>query len=286
MIGFEHILVPFEDNEQSISAMVYAAMFASGTGAKITALHLADPKDYSHQHDFKLELTKMVDERLRPRLLDIQKTYPEINTISIRTLGLTKPIPKHIIAFARENEIDCIIMRSHGLPYASNLEMRFKKTNAYQVALESLCPVFTFTEYPKTNGLKSILLPLDLSDGSLYKVPVAIDLAQRFDAKIHLLSASEHREDDDELEEQMVEISKELKRRGLKVGKHAVQRETLPDAIALYCDQISIDLVIIMSRPAFRWSDLWMSPSAKKIIAQSKVPVLSIRSSKPIEIGL
>jgi len=282
----QKILVPFSDDERSINAMAYAAMLASNMGAAITALHLADTHDYTSKKEFQEELKEMVDQRLRPKLREIQKSYPDIRSIRIQTLGLEKSIDQHIIDFAKEEAIDFIVMRSHGLPEASELELRFKKTNAYKVALEAPCPVFTFTGAPVINSPKHILLPLDLSDGSLYKAPLAMELAKKFGATVHLLSASEHIEDHEELDEQITTVSEELTNRGIEVVTEKIHRKTLIEAIEDYTEKVSIDLITIMSRPGFRWSDLWMSPGAKKIIAQSKVPVLSVRTKGPIEVGI
>jgi nucleotide-binding universal stress UspA family protein len=44
MKNIKKILVPFDNNLRSIAALDYAAMFATGIEANITALHLADPQ--------------------------------------------------------------------------------------------------------------------------------------------------------------------------------------------------------------------------------------------------
>lgn len=286
MSTFKKILVPFDDNMKSIGALEYAAMFASGIGAKITALHLANPKDYHTKDEFRKELGEMVEQQLRPKLLDIQKTYPDIKKIDLQIRGLEKPVYDHIVEFAGENDIDFIVMRSHGLPDMDDWELHLRNTNAYNVVLESPCPVFTFTQIPTQPKMKNILVPLDLSEGSMYKVPFAMSLAGQFGATLHLVSASEHKEDHDQLQQQLNELRNDLSDRNIQVVSNGLYPGTLPAAIAAYTEQADIDLVVIMSRPGFRWSDLWVSPKAKRIISHSKVPVVSIRSNKPLEVDL
>ncbi|MEQ6119834.1 universal stress protein [Reichenbachiella sp. MALMAid0571] len=286
MSNFKKILVPFDDNARSIGALEYAAMFATGIGAKITALHLADPKDYHSKEEFQKELAEMVDQQLRPTLHEIQKTYSDIRKIDLQIRGLEKAIPQHIVEFSEENEIDFIVMKSHGLPDTDDWDMHLKSTNAYKVVLESTCPVFTFTEIPIKPKMKNILVPLDLSEGSLYKIPFAASLAQQFEATLHLVSASEHKEDQEELQHRLDQVSNELTEKGIKIVKNGLFPGTLPAAIQAYTEKSGIDLVIIMSRPSFKWSDLWVSPKAKRIISHSKVPVVSIRSNKPLEVDL
>ncbi len=281
MTNFNKILVPFDNDTRSIRALEYAAMFASGIGAKIVAYHLADPKDYHSKLEFEKKLAKFIDRQLRPKLSKIQLTYPNIQKIELQTQGLEKPLPRHIVDFAIQNEIDFIIMRSHGLPDTDAWESHFKNTNAYKVILEAPCPVFTFMQMPTNLKIKNILLPLDLSEGTLYKIPLAVILAQQFRATLHLISGSEHNDDHEALNKQMDKTQADLKDKGVNVTRNSIYTGTLHAAIAFFITKIDIDLVIIMSRPGFRWSDLWVSPKAKRIISHSKVPVLSIRSDRP-----
>lgn len=283
METFKKILVPFDDNLRSIAALEYAAMFASGIGANITALHLADPKDFHSMEEFQTNLKGFVNEELRPKLREIQATYHDIHKIDLQIRGLEKPIHQHIIEFASENDVDFIVLRSHGLPDQDNWEDHFKSTIAYKVILEASCPVFTFTRNPEKPRLKTILVPFDLSEGSLYKIPLAIKLAQQFKSTLHLVSASEYEDDHEELNGLLDDIEDDLKPR-CDVVRHKAYHRTMPEAITYFSEKLDIDLVIIMNRPGFRWSDLWVSPKAKRIVSHSKVPVISIRSNKPVEI--
>ena len=257
MNTIRNILVPFDDNIRSIRALEYAAMFASGIGAKITALH---------------------DE--------IHRSYSDIRKIDLQIRGLEHSIYQHILDFAKENQIDFIVMRSHGLTQAGDWELHFKSTNAYKVLLDTPCPVFTFTQVPDHPRLKNIVVPIDLSEGSLFKAPFAIDLARRFQATLHLVAASEHSEDYPELNRQREKVQDKCTETSVLFKNAPIYTGTLPEAIFAYCDLHDVDLVIIMSRPGFRWSDLWMSPKAKRIITRSKVPVVSLRTDKPFSVGL
>lgn len=286
MPQFKKILVPFDDNVRSIRALEYAAMFASGIGASITALHLADPESYQSKEAFQKDLNQLVEDQLRPKLVEIQKKYPDIVKIDLQIRGLQKSVYRHIITFAQENQIDFLVMRNHGLPQGGDWELHFKNTTAYNVVLEAPCPVFTFTHLPQNPKMKNILVPLDLSDGSLYKIPIAIDLAKQFNATLHLISGSESVEEHPELKQQIEEIYQSLQTMGLNMVKSDVFKDTLPGAIETYAANSDVDLVVIMSRPGFRWSDLWVSSKAKQIISRSPVPVFSIRAEGPLETGL
>lgn len=286
MEDLKRILVPFDDNLRSIKALEYAAMFASGIGAKITALHIADPTQYKSKVDFEKELSEMVDDQLRPELNKIQKSFPDVKKIDLQIRGKDRPLEGHIVDFAKENEIDFIIMRSHGLAKDSDWELNFKSTIAYKVVLGATCPVFTFTQMPENLKIKNILMPIDLMESSLFKVPLCLSLAKRFNATINLLSASEDKNDHEGLEQQLVEVYNDIKLKGIEVQKAPVQQATFSSSILSFTAKNNIDLVVLMNRPGFRWSDLWISPIAKKIISQATVPIISIRANKPLETGI
>lgn len=286
MSALKKILVPFADTKSSISALEYAALFATGTGAKITALHLADPKDYSDNRAFQREFVSMVTKRLQPKLNEIHRLYPEIRKIDLQIRGKDRSVHDHIIDFASKNDCDLIVMKSEGLFHVADWEVPFKNSQSYKVVLAAPCPVFTFTGITETPEVKNILLPLDLTDGSLYKVPLAMAFAKQFDATLHLISGSEHSDDHAELNQQMDEIFVELQSMDVQVVKSEIFDSTMAEAIERYTSECSIDLIMIMSRPGFKWSDLWISPTAKKLICLSETPVISVRTNKLLDIGI
>ncbi len=149
--------------------------------------------------------------------------------------------------------------------------------------LDEPCPVFTFTQIPINPKIKNILVPLDISEGSLDKLPLAITISKQLGATLHILSAAEHQVDVEQLQLQLDEMNEELIEQGISVIKNEIHHSTLEAAINLYVKDVSIDLVMIMSRPGFRWSDLWISPKAKRLISHSNIPVMSIRSNKPLD---
>ena len=286
MVQFKKILVPFDDNERSIKALEYAAMFASGLGAKITALHVADAKDYRSKQEFQASLKGLIDSKLQPALNRIQKRYADIVKIDLQVRGMDKPLHQHIVSFAKEHAVDFLIMRSHGEAVLDDWESIFKKTTAYKVVLDAPCPVFTFTQVPEQPQLRQMLVVVDQSEGSLYKIPLAVGIARQFDATIHIVAAAEDEDDQDQLKQTLDTLCEQLDKDNVKLIRGSVLSTTLPQAILEYATDHMVDLVVIMSRPGFRWSDLWVSPKAEQIINLSRVPVLSVRSNKPVEIGL
>lgn len=285
-MNISKILVPFDNNVRSIKALEYAAMIASAFGAGITALHLADPKDFKSKADFQKSLQSIVDQQLRPELKAIQKDFPNIKKIDLQVLGKSHALDRHILDFASKNDTDLIVMRSHGQSKTDSWEPFIKDTNAYKVVLEADCPVFTFTQYLATRQISNILLPLDMSEGSTYKVSFAVHIAKLFNARVHLLSSSEEKEEAASLGSQLQEVANQISKAGCQVITSTVGKEPLREAVLTYIEEGKVDLLMLMTRPTFRWSDLWISPTAKNLLANSKVPIINIRSLSPIDVEI
>lgn len=279
------ILVPLDFSPRSFGALQYASMLANNIEGSIIGLILAHPKDYNSKKDFQAQVYALAEQKLRPILDEMNDLYPNVKKIKLEFRGVKKDIDEHILEFAKAEKVDFIILRNHGVLESPDWEQKFNSTTAYKVSLDASCPTFTFTSIPENPVLKNILVPLDTTDGSAYKLSVAEFLAKQFNAKLHLLSASSNTDDFNALQKIQDECYSMLNNKGLKVVKSDVLYKDIYSAIESYTQNFDIDLIIIMSRPGFRWSDLWISPIAKKIISKSKVPVLSVRANELIKLG-
>ncbi len=276
----QNIIVPVSDFEVSLKALEYAGMLSAQTEATITVLHLVDPEKLKSKEDLRMKLNLLVETKIRPHFTEAVKSNPNLKKIKIETRGLTYDIADHILDFARDKQADLIIMGSHGLPTKDRWESHLKDTNAYKVVLEATCPVLTFTTVPKASSISKIILPMDLSDGSQLKVPLAIKMARQFSATIDILSVVEKyggKEENQLIALQQAVIGR-LENEGIRSNCIIRKDEKLSEVALKYSEETNADLMIIMNRPASMWSDLFVSPGAQRIISFSKIPVLSLRA--------
>lgn len=254
-------------------------MLSSDQDVKVTALHLVDAHEYNSKEEYELELNKIKELELRPRLMEAVKINPSLSKIKLQVMPIQSDIDEDILDYAENNQIDFIIMGSHGLAEQSKWENHLDDSNSYKVVLAAKCPVFTFTHWPSNFKIHKITLPLDLTEGTLEKIPVAIQLAKLFNASIHLLSVEEDLNSNraKKLEEQLIEVSDQLDREKIKVEKSLIESDDLPDSLITLNESISSDLIIMMNRPRSLWDDLFITDNAKRIICFSKTPVLSMR---------
>lgn len=157
-------------------------------------------------------------------------------------------------------------------------------TNASRVTRSAPCPVITVNNKVTCHSLRTILLPLDLTRETRQKVTNAIELANRFKAKIKVMSAITHKIDEAELD-QLTRISHQvtdfISKSGIECTDEMVK--STPDAqsevpiILKYADeQGDIDIILIMTQPELGVFDFILSPNAIEMLRRSPYPVMSI----------
>jgi len=275
----KHILVPFHKTKASLKALEYAAMLSIGEDTTVTALHLVDQDQYTSKEAFDFDIKKITELEVRPMLIEASKINPNLKKIKLQVMAKEEEISAHILDFAKDNEVDFIVMNSHGLPESDMWEHQLEDTIAYQVVLEARCPVFTFTQEPKTKKLAKIILPLDLTGGSMKKVPLAVQMAKQFKASLHIFSVVEDLDskEADKIREMQKEVLDLAKNKRIEASKIIIEADELFVPLMEFGESIAADLIVIMNRPKALWDDLFVAPGAKRIISFSRTPVLSLR---------
>ena len=276
------ILIPIiESNlELSLNAIEYGGALFSGQEPEIIVLYLADRGNYKSKESFQRELHQMVTINIKPKLNKAAARNPQLKKIKLEVKALESEIADHIVEFAEKQGADLIIVSNPKLPGMSspNDEM---DSAAYEVVLKSTCPVLTYTHLSEDVKFEKILLPLDLSEGSKYKTPIAIEIANKFKSRVDILSAIEDPNQNEviRIEEIQAEVEKMFADKGIECEKE-ICKMRLDNAVIAKSEESAADLVIIMSRPSSMWSELFITPGAKQIISFSKIPVLIIRLKK------
>lgn len=142
--------------------------------------------------------------------------------------------------------------------------------------------------------IKNILLPTDFSRFSLAAAPYAIELAEKYNAAVHLI----HVEEDTppivsthsmELSEESVEQSLDSEAfRGLKLAAAEIQKTGFNNLVPIlkkgveyeeivsYCAEAAIDMVVIASHGRTGLLHTLLGSVADKVIRNCKCPVLVI----------
>jgi nucleotide-binding universal stress UspA family protein len=145
MIALKHILAPTDFSEPSEVAMRYARALADAFGATLHVLHVFDDSPYlwaasegfSVQMgvDVRLEAEKNAQDRLGRILTDAEREKYHARMV----FRVGAPFVE-IIRYAREENLDLIVMGTHGRGLIAHLLMG---SVAERVVRKAPCPVLT-----------------------------------------------------------------------------------------------------------------------------------------------
>ncbi len=281
--NLKKILVPTDFSELSTTALKYAASMAKHSDAEIILLHVLQP--YEHEAilnniiDFKSTVQKAIEEKLN----DIKSSNPDLLGIPVRVKITEGKIYEEIEKIASQEELDLIVMGTHGAGGLGDLEKFILGSNSYRTVSISQCPVITLRQVKDKIKYDNIVLPLDMTKQTVQKVDTAIKIAKVLGSTLHVVSVTsftdEFRFDLKEIKNQLDEVVDKVKSVGVPVISKMLRHDDISNSILDYAKEVNADLVIIMVRQESRINDLVLGSSARKLVAESKVPVLSLRPS-------
>jgi len=179
---------------------------------------------------------------------------------------------------ARQIEADMIFAGTHGV---SGYEQHWIGSNAYRIVTQAPCPVFTIRSgYQFAGSISNILLPMDSSLETKQKLPFVVDLALKFNAKVHLLKVyntpiSVIRKRIDKFGEEAVSC---LKERGVNFLLEDIEVQNVAASIIDYSVENNIDLIAIMTDQGTTTANKFLGPYSQQLINNSKIPVVSVRA--------
>lgn len=138
----KNIVVPIDFSEESRRVLKYAVPLAEKFGAKITLVHVVEPKIYPENIVIPAEMEEMNIRLVRSgrEMLDALRrdaVKPETDSETIVVIG--KPY-QQIIETARKHNADMIIISTHGY---TGLKHALIGSTAERVVRYAECPVLT-----------------------------------------------------------------------------------------------------------------------------------------------
>lgn len=191
---FKHILVPLDGSRLAECVLPHVIAISKGYHSRVTLLqvlkhsqknkekvNLVTPFDW---HVSKIEAQKYLDKiarRLRAAEVEAQCAIAD------------GAAAEGIIKYAHANDIDLIIISSHGKSGLSNWNI---SGNAMKVIARALLPTmiiraFEYTDLDLTGKIyKKILIPLDVSQRAECVLPVSASLARQQEAQMTVIHVS------------------------------------------------------------------------------------------------
>lgn len=275
------ILVPTDFSEHSLSALHYAAAMAKHSDAEIILLHVMENYGDNVALNQVINLTDTIKKAVNDKLMQIKTDNVNLWGIKITVRLETGKIHTAITDILAKEGIDLVVMGTHGSSGIDSIEKYLLGSNAYRIIRVAECPVITVRESKGEVHFKKIVLPLDTTKETKGKVASAIKIAKVFGATIHIISVStrwdEWRVGGDKMKKQFEEVSAEIQKAGVPVVTKVIRKDDIAESVLAYAQQVNADLIIIMTSAESKLAEFTVGSSARDIISESMIPVLSIR---------
>jgi nucleotide-binding universal stress UspA family protein len=287
MPGFHHILFPVDFSEPCHAIYPFVKTMAGRFGAKITLLHAVHipPGVYG---SFAVTYPVVVDINTLQQDAERQlAAFADTNDEEITTICPIGEPARAILEHVENHGVDLIMMPTHGYgPFRSLLLGSLTAKVLHDVSV----PVWTAAhttdpQLPTHVKCRSIVVAADLNKEAVCVVKRAVQLAELFDAKLHLVHAvpaatphaDSHMDSDYRhfvLEGARVEVAKLQQRAGSELPV-TVEADTVSKLVQKVATQREADLVVI-GRGKLHATFGRLRTHAYAIIRDSPCPVLSL----------
>ncbi|HXU28429.1 MAG TPA: universal stress protein, partial [Bacteroidia bacterium] len=172
-------------------------------------------------------------------------------------------------------KVGTIVMGTQGGDSSNDL---FLGSNSYRLLTKSPVPVMTVRTISPKVGYKNIVLPIDLSEHSRQKVNLAIQLATKFGAHLHLLGLLSKNDTDHKFKLDVIlpQIEKLAAAKKIVCTSDIKATPNKAKTTLTYAKNKKADLIITMSDQSAEFSRFILGSYAHQLINDSLIPVLSI----------
>ena len=269
------ILVPIDFSKHSLFALEVAAHLAKQTNARILMLHmlglseavLAKSETQEHQEaQYYMDLAK---KRFRP-LLD----KPFLQGIEVEIMLQNYKIFSEIDEIANENDVDLIVMGSHGDGGISTLVVG---SNTDKVIRTASVPVLVIKKEHSSFEIKKMVFSTHLGEETIAAYKKAKGFADRFAAQMEVvfINLPHHNFKSTQEIEKKIDVFKALV--GGSVNVKVVNDYSVGEGVMNFCENQNADLLVIPTHGRQGLVHFFKGSMAEKLAKRSTVPVLTIK---------
>ena len=275
------ILVPIGFSKQSIIALEQAVNLAKIKKSDIVLLSVLKEQSII-QSLFYDDISDDLKEKVKQKLDQIASDYSDKSGVKIDTMVSKGKIYEQINNVAEMISADLIVMGTHGSKGSNSSVIG---SNAEKVVRLSKCPVITIKGDEHRSGCENIILPIALEKQTKEKVTYALEYARYWKSTIRVVSVV--LEDSSEIRDKLIrnlkQVNEFITKAGIKCSSELVEgekKQTLGNFILDYGKKYNADLIMIMTKKEELTLSNNISVTARYIINNADVPVMSIRPTK------
>jgi nucleotide-binding universal stress UspA family protein len=279
----KQIVVAIDFSKTSLSALSYGIHLANRAGADLQMVWV----DNTTSEEVVFEGFAQEERSEKVALL---KELQEKHSRLLKTGRLDFKTRKgkvyiEIAQQAKTVNADLIIAGTHGV---SGFEEFWIGSNAYRIVTSAPCPVITLRHDAQPRDISRIVIPIDSSQETRQKIPVASHLAQLFNSEIHVLSlySTTLKSVQRRVDNYAKQVTDYFTERNVKFVLESRQSENITRSTIDYAEAAGADLIAIMTEQETTTANIFLGPYAQQMVNHSPIPVLSMRSKELVPITL
>jgi nucleotide-binding universal stress UspA family protein len=277
----KQVLVAIDFSKTSLNALRFGIMLANKSNANLQMVWVDNTTSEEVVFD-----DYSADERAEK--VDMLKDIQKENKKLLKGGKLDYKIRKgkvyiEVAQQAKNIGADIIISGTHGV---SGFEEFWIGSNAYRIVTHAPCPVVTIRQGFEVAEIKSMVLPIDSTQETRQKIPVAANLAMMFGSEIHVLSLystplkSVHKRVDN----YALQVKQYLDEHKIKYVMGSRESDNITRSTLDYSESVDAGLIVIMTEQETTTANLFLGTYAQQMINHSTIPVLSVRSKELVPI--
>jgi nucleotide-binding universal stress UspA family protein len=276
------ILVPTDFSECAEMAVEAAASIARKTNSRLYLMHIVHIPSYESNtslesfQDFAegIFIMKLVKKKFAELL-----AKPFLSDVNVIELIQFDSVYESISKQAKDNEIDLIVMGSHGTSGAKELLIG---SNTERIIRTSVIPVLTIKSRHQDFNPQNIIFASNFygeSDKNFSRIHA---IANIFGAKIHLLKVNTPNNfETTRYSEQL--IAEFAKRTGIQnYTSNIYNDEKVEDGIHHFSERVNADLIAMETHGRTGIAHLLTGSITEGVANHSKLPVLSVKIEKEV----
>jgi len=268
--GMTNFIVPIDFSVDSMKGLEWAILFSQQKKINIQMVYVL-----SNSSNFQSSVVEQEHKYAETQFKKLLKEYaPGMgNQSTLRYIIKKGKIYREIVNQVNSYKNAVVSSSTHG---ASGFEELFIGSNALKIMAATEQPVFTLrTNLP--DRIKKIVVPIKMHLDTRQKAPIVADLAELFEAELHVISIStqNNKRDLARLESYSNQVIAYFKARKLKTVSKTLVGESLSSLTVNYAEAVDADLIAIMSSAIDKWN-VFLGSYAQQMVKTSTVPLLSI----------
>ena len=273
------ILVPVGFSEQSLAALKQACLIAKIKKSEVIILSVIE--EQSKISGLLIDNPfEEIRSKVKDKLDEISEMHSSKFSVKIDSMVASGKIYEQIVEVSSMINANLIVMGTNGSP--KGVLKKFIGSNAERVVRLSNIPVITIKENTSTVNFDNIILPLDLGKETKEKVTFAIEYARYWNSTIRIVSVflKDNTNEKNILIKNLNQVSNFISNAGVKCTSELIEgekKQSLGDFVINYEKKFDSDLIIIMTKKEELALSNNLSVTARYIIHNSKIPVMSIK---------